>query len=59
MHFNSPSFLPPVDINLLIKVEDKIIEATRPSHVESKDSDLVYITKSGEEITGRFYWTYP
>ena len=58
-HFNHPSNLPPVDCPLVINREGVATRVIRTSFIERRDRELVYITPSGEEIVGRFPWTYP
>lgn len=60
MHLNSSYTLPPVDCPLLILVDDKLVEASRPTFVEYRGDELVFIlAETGQEIQGRFPWTYP
>lgn len=59
MHWNPAGTLPPVDCPLLIQVEGVAVKAYRPTFVEAKGDDLVFITEDKIEILGRFPWTYP
>lgn len=60
MHLSPPSLLPPVDCPLVIQMPcGQLIRVKRTSHIQSKDGDMDYLTKSGRIITGRFFWTYP
>jgi len=61
VHFNSAAWrsLPPVRCPLLIKVEGKVLQAERTTHIERSDGDMEYVTQDGRALTGRFDWTYP
>lgn len=60
MHWNHESRLPPVDCPLLIQVGSEVVAVVRPTFVEVKTDQLVFVRKdNGKEIFGRFPWTYP
>lgn len=51
--------LPPVSCPLLIKVDGKVLRATRTSHIERPDGEMNFVTECGRQLVGRFDWTYP
>lgn len=58
--FMPASQLPPVRTPLVIKLNDtEEVLVERTCYVESKDSELEYVTANGIKIKGRFPWTYP
>lgn len=60
MHLNSANTLPPVQCPLLIEIApDRVVRAERTSWVLHRDNDLTYKICDGNEITGKFRWTYP
>ena len=60
-HFNRADWrlLPPVDCPLLIKVDGRVLRASRTSHIQKPDGDMEYVTTTGRVLVGRFDWTYP
>lgn len=59
MNLNHPNRLPPVGCPLLIQVDGELIRAERTSFLENRNREMTYRTPDGEEIVGRFEWTYP
>lgn len=57
--FNDPSTLPPVGCNILIKVGDSEMIASRTGYIENRNDAMEYkLDSTGELISGHFYWRY-
>jgi len=60
MHLNSADDLPPVDCPLLIEVAPgEVKRAHRTAFIASTERTMTYQTTEGEQLSGRFRWTYP
>lgn len=60
MHLNSADDLPPVDCPLLIEVAPgEMKRAHRTAFIASTERTMTYQTTDGEQLSGRFRWTYP
>lgn len=60
MHWNSEFTLPPVDCPLLILMGEEAVRVKRPTFVETRSDELVFIREdTSEKVFGRFRWTYP
>lgn len=60
IHLNPPSQTPPVDIPLLVQLDDgSYVRCIRKKYARSHDELLEFHTDDGKIIIGRLWWTYP
>jgi len=58
MHWNDPTFLPPVGIWFLILLNGSETKVKRESYISERNNDLIYRKEDGSEISGKYKWSY-
>lgn len=57
-HWNSPDILPPVGCPIVLRIGCAVVQAERTAHIERRDREMTYKLPTGQELVGRYPWTY-
>lgn len=57
-HWNSPDVLPPVGCPIVLRIGCAAVQAERTAHIERRDREMTYKLPTGQELVGRYPWTY-
>lgn len=57
-HWNSPDVLPPVGCPIVLRIGCAVVQAERTAHIERRDREMTYKLPTGQELVGRYPWTY-
>lgn len=57
-HWNSPDVLPPVGCPIVLRIGCAVVQAERTAHIERRDREMTYKLPTGQELVGRYEWTY-
>lgn len=58
-HWNSPDVLPPVGCPIVLRIGCAVVQAERTAHIERRDREMTYKLPTGQELVGRYEWSYP
>lgn len=56
--WNSPDVLPPVGCPIVLRIGCAVVQAERTAHIERRDREMTYKLPTGQELVGRYPWTY-
>ena len=58
-HWNSAESLPPVGCPIVLRIGCAVVQAERTAHIERRDREMTYKLPTGQELVGRYEWSYP